>query len=71
MTKMFNFQEAVVEYLNGNPELGNTDPVTTCRGTTIVGSYVMYQSYGGVTWQQTFYTDSSTNVVAISAATTV
>lgn len=73
MTKMFNFQESVVAFLNGNPELGNTDPVTIMRGTaaTIVGSWYVDQTYGGVTWRQTYYVDASSTVVAISAVTTV
>ncbi len=73
MTKMFNFQEAVTEYLNGNPELGNTDAITITRGTsmTIVGSWYVDQTYGGTTWRQTYYTDVNSAVVAISAVTTV
>lgn len=73
MTEMFNFQEAVVAYLNGNPVLGNTDPVTIMRGTnaTIVGSWYVEQTYGGLTWRQTYYCDATSTVVAISAVTTV
>ena len=62
------------EFLRGNPTIGNTNPVTICRGTTIVGSYYMdiqYDGVNGVTWRQTFYTDNSSNVVAITAVTTV
>ena len=67
----WNWMEAIQEIANGNPEIGNTDAVTIDRGTTIVGSFVLSQAYGGVTWQQFFYTDAGSNVVAISAVTTL
>ena len=72
-TKHFSAIEAIGEWLNGNPEVGNTDPVTIMRGTaaTIVGSWYVEQTYGGLTWRQTYYTDATSTVVAISAVTTV
>ena len=66
-----SYLELWKEYLKGNPTVGATNPQTICRGTTIVGSYYIDTAYGGVAWRQTFYTDSSSNVVAITAVTTV
>ena len=59
------------EFLKGNPTIGSTSATTICRGTTIAGSYYIDIAYGGTTWRQTLYTDSSSNVVAITAVTTV
>ena len=66
-----NWMEAIQEQLRGNPTVGNTNAVTINRGTTIAGSFVLSQAYGGVTWQQYFYCDASSQVVAISAVTTL
>lgn len=67
----WNWMEAIEAIANGNPEIGNTEAMTIARGATIVGSFVLSQAYGGLTWQQFFYTDAGSNVVAISAVTTV
>ena len=62
----------VIEGLgNGNPTFGMTQAMTIARGTTIVGSIVWYCTYGGQEWTRTFFTDGSSQVVALSSVTTI
>ena len=66
-----NWIEVVEGLGNGNPTFGMTDAMTIARGTTIVGSFVWYYTYGTVEWTRTFFTDNASHVVALSVVTTV
>ena len=66
-----NSTEVIEGLGNGNPTFGMTAAMTIARGKTIVGSMVWYYTYGTQEWTRTFFTDSSSQVVALSAVTTI